>query len=396
MIKNVDVIIFVEHKDRELESIEKLSETLKESGLKILVLSIHFHLHYLMFYKAKVYVFPYLINRHDWPCSLVYKMYGNSVRYLNLNWEQLLSKANIAYKKPQDEFVKNEVSHIAWNQNFKDYLILNGVRDGNVHITGNPANEILFEMTGEYDKWRQKLSMELGLNIQKKWIFFPMNYAWAFATDSKIKSKIAKGFPADVAWDYRAYSKKCLLEFIPFVNELSKNKHTEIIIRPHPTITESDYEAVFNTEIGFVPDNVLINKSYSIREWIVASDLIGSSWSTSVWDAYNIGKPAFLFNPYERPDWLHVWWNDTVCNISKVEDLDSIKKVDGSFSVAKTSELISGLVKNLYEGSSPKLNKGISQLSLKEILKIMRCLARNSGMLRNPALEYDKFNVFHK
>lgn len=67
-------------------------------------------------------------------------------------------------------------------------------------------------------------------------------------------------------------------------------------MRPHPSITEDDYKKVFDEIIGYIPKNIYLNKAHSIREWIVASDIVGSSWSTSVWD-------AFLF---KRPEWLDV------------------------------------------------------------------------------------------
>lgn len=37
---------------------------------------------------------------------------------------------------------------------------------------------------------------------------------------------------------------------------------------------------------------------------IVASDIVGSSWSTSVWDAYNVGKPVLLFTPLKDQNGL--------------------------------------------------------------------------------------------
>lgn len=40
-----------------------------------------------------------------------------------MNWEQLISKVNEEYKKPQDDFVKQKVKHIAWNEHFKEYLV---------------------------------------------------------------------------------------------------------------------------------------------------------------------------------------------------------------------------------------------------------------------------------
>lgn len=330
MFKEVDVIFFVEHKDRELESIKLIAEKLRSEGKSSLILSVYFHVHYLYLYKAKTFVFPYLINQNDWPVSLVYKMYGDTAEYINMNWEQLISKVNEEYKKPQDDFVKQKVKHIAWNSHFRDYLVRYGVDESNIAITGNLSNEILFNLLDKKNEWRSNLAQEFELDTNKKWLFMPMNYGWAFSTNSLINAKIKKGYPEKTAWEYREYSQKCLKQFIYFIEKLSKEFDYEIIIRPHPSITEDDYKKVFNETIGYIPKNIYLNKAHSIREWIVASDVVGSSWSTSVWDAYNVGKPVFLFTPYKRPEWLDVWWNDEIVNLESEysEIVLSIKNYD--------------------------------------------------------------------
>lgn len=386
MFKEVDVIFFVEHKDRELESIKLIAEKLKKEGKSSLILSVYFHVHYLYLYKAKTFVFPYLINQNDWPVSFVYKMYGDSVEYINMNWEQLISKVNEEYKKPQDNFVKKKVRHIAWNNYFEEYLIRYGVNKDNIKITGNPANEILFKLLNKKNEWRRKLSKEFTLDTSKKWLFMPMNYGWAFSSDSLINAKIKKGYPEKIAWEYREYSQKCLNKFIYFIEKISKEYDYEIIIRPHPSITEDDYKKVFDKTIGYIPKSIYLSKAHSIREWIVASDIVGSSWSTSVWDAYNIGKPVFLFTPFKRPEWLDVWWNDEVVNLD-----DYKEEVSNKISHKNSEGTIEKIAYFCIEKLSHKPSIKHYLFDIKTNAKIIRSFLMNNNLIDAKALEYDRF-----
>lgn len=292
MFREVDVIFFVEHKDRELESIKLIAEKLNNMGYSSIILSTIFHLHYLLLYKAKVFVFPYLISKNDWPVNLVYKMYKENITYINLNWEQLIAPVIQQYKKPNDSFVKSIVKHISWDDDgFKDFLIESGVEDNNIRITGNPTNFILFELNKKDNQsLKNNIAKEFLIDPKKEWLFMPMNYGWAFSSDKTIKAKILKGFPEKEAWEYRGYSQKCLNEFI---NEISEKEDIEIIIRPHPGVSIEEYNKKFKEIIGKVPKNIFILKNYTIREWIIVSDIIGSSWSTSAYDAQKINKKAF-------------------------------------------------------------------------------------------------------
>jgi surface carbohydrate biosynthesis protein len=388
-VKEVDVIFFVEHKDRELESIKLIANKLKEKGKKVLILSIYYHLHYLFKYKAKIFVFPYLLSQYDWPVSLVYRMYKESVAYVNMNWEQLLFPVNLRYKKPKDNFTKKKVYQFCWNESYKDFLVRNGVDEKNIIVGGNVANELLYGKLHKRENLRENFSKKYHLDLNKKWLFLPMNYGWAFSSDSLIKRKIAYGYPENIAWKYREYSKKCLNEFIIFVNELKKRFDYEIVLRPHPSISENDYKKLFVQIIGFVPD-ILINRDFSIREWIIASDIIGSSWSTSVWDAYNIGKKVFLFTPYKRPEWLNVWWNDQIVNFKSISEFDENK-----LSQKKNMEYLDIKPSNIYAeflvslDTSSKIN--FPKLTLKEWAKFVRSICYNLKSPKN--LIYDKFEI---
>lgn len=391
MKNSVDVIFFVEHKDRELESISAIANLLKDKGISSLILSTYFHTHYALVYSAKMYIFPYMLNRSDWPVCLIADMYEDTVLYMNMNWEQLLSSVNLSYKKPQDGFVKKQVKHLVWNDPFKDYLEKSGVDRKNIAVLGNPANDILYGLLDRYHEWRDLLSKEFSIDQSKKWLFLPMNYAWAFSSNKMIEGKIQKGYPADTAWEHREYAYKCLVEFIYFVDALSEMKEYEIIIRPHPSISEKDYMNVFMRELGYLPEGVLLNKAHSIREWIIASDIIGSSWSTSVWDAYNIGKEVFLFTPYERPQWLDVWWNSQIANIQNIDNWKTSKKYIADPQRNNSIENVTSYIVSCIEHRGRQERKSYRPL-VGHWKQILKTLLLHYGIVKRDAYEYDRFD----
>jgi surface carbohydrate biosynthesis protein len=376
MIKKVDVIFFIEHKDREFETIEAITLELIKLGLTAIILSVYFDLIKLYKYKTKTVVFPYLLSKEDWPLNLVTNIFGENITYINMNWEQLISKVNEDYKKPQDDFVKKTVKHVSWSENFKEnFLLKNNVLEENICITGNPANDILISLMSKNKEWRSKLSLQYSLDINKKWLFMPMNYGWAFSKDELINGKILAGYPSDIAWEHRSYAKKCLTSFIDFIINLANNSKYEIIIRPHPSISEEQYLELFHQKTNDIPQNIIINKDYSIREWIISSDVIGSSWSTSVWDAYNIGKKVFLYTPYARPDWLDVWWNNTIENVDSFNNI-SFSQVDVNINSNNSIEKISNYIYLMTKDNhfiNPQLKFPKKKLIFLSILRLISC-----------------------
>jgi surface carbohydrate biosynthesis protein len=330
-LKNIDVVFVIEHVDRELDFVRLVAEQLRSAyGLSSAIISTFFHQQYLAFLNPRVFVFPYVLSSNDWPIKVIRSCYGNKCGYINLNWEQLLSKANLEYKRPRDRFTLNEILHFSWDDYFKRHLYDCGVSQKNVVVVGNPTRALLQRFVQQSPQLKNNLGREFDLDVRKQWLFFPMNYGWAFATDEMINAKIKKGYPAEIAYEYRSYSQNCLKRFVAFVNAVAKKQRFEIVVRPHPSITESQYQEVFEQELGQLPETVKLIKKYTIKEWIAVAAAVGSSWSTSVLDAHLCGKTSFLFTPYERPVWLNVEWNNRVPNIS--EPLELFKLLEGNAS----------------------------------------------------------------
>lgn len=325
-MKEVDIVFFVEHVDRELGAVAKIADRLRRRGVRCAILSIFFHIHLVLSrYRARVFVFPFILSPNDWPVKLICELFGDQVTYVNMNWEQLLSPANAEYKRPRTVFQQRQVKHIAWDESFRRFLIERGVEAANVGVLGNPATQLLREQLSGRSELRRALAEATGLDITKIWLFFPMNYGWAFIPDEFIRRRVAAGYDETVAWEYQAFSRKNLLTFLAWVgSQARRSPEVQFIIRPHPSVSCGQYHERFLEVNGAVEANILITKELSVREWLPAADAVFSSWSTVALDAHQAGIPAYLLAPYARPAWLNVAWNDSLPNIKTEGELGAV------------------------------------------------------------------------
>lgn len=352
MIK-IDFLFLVEHEDREMSTVKRLKKLLEEKGCTCVVLSTEFHAHLFNNYKAKNIVFPYAIDDATWPIRAFKTKEFKSSNFISLNWEQLLSKANQDFKKPKSTLIQEYFFHLAWEEDFKTFLVRSNVKSNQIQVIGNPLHELLLEDLKNAPLYEKKLRFEFSLNEGSDIYFFPMNYGWAFFNDDKIKAKIRMGYQPDIAYDYRDYSQRCLESFINFIVKLcAKHRNSTFVIRPHPSISVEQYIDKFKASGLTIPSNLLLTKKYTIKEWIAISEVIGSSWSTSVWDAKKIGKTGFLYTPFERPEWLETFWNPHVPNINDCSGFEKVLKqqVDEASDISEIMQSISSWLFDIYSG----------------------------------------------
>jgi surface carbohydrate biosynthesis protein len=317
----VDVIFCVEHVDRELHAVRSIAAALAQRGVTSLITSIFFDTHVVRHADAaRVVVLPFVMNTADWPTRLFHESRGQSAIYVNLNWEQLLSPANRAYKAPRSDFQRRIVWQCAWDDQFATYLQSHRVECDNIFITGNLADDLLVRRLAERRRVRSALATETGLTESRPWLFFPTNHAWAFTSDRLIRSRIAAGYDPDVAWAYQSYSRRCFDVFASWLRQAALSmSDRQFIVRPHPSVSTEQYRDRIRRVAGPLPPNVLLSRTQTVREWLSASDAVFSSWSTTAWDAHRAGIPAFLMTPYPRPAWLNVAWNDVLPNLATAD-----------------------------------------------------------------------------
>ena len=321
---NNEVYFFIEHKTREYESMKKISQILASKySISSKILSIPFHSHHLVFLKSPaLFLLPYCISMHDWPFKAIYQHFSSNVAIMNMCWEQLLTKSNKDYKKPRGQYLLNKIYYIAWNTEFKRYLTDVGVKKDNIEICGNPNLSLLESLKQSTMNISKTIRNRYSICENYKICFLPMNYAWAFLSQREIKHRITRGYDREKAEKYHEISKKSLNMFIDFVSNLAeKHSHLIFVVRPHPGVITTQYKSMFGTRMS---KNIIISSEYSVNEWILASDIVGSSWSTVVHDANLYGKQTFLFQPIPLPDWLYVDWMDKVPKLKNINEFDEL------------------------------------------------------------------------
>jgi surface carbohydrate biosynthesis protein len=351
-----DIIFLIEHKDRELWTAQKIAEKLANKGYSSKILSVPFHVHKLLYLpKPKAIVLFFANHQRVWPFSLVRELYGDEIPIFSMNWEQMLSPINFEFKKPRDQAAKS-LHHVAWSNEFAEYLFDCGVNRDKIHICGNPNAEKLNQTLQQYQN-----------NIRtKQRIFFPENYVWAFFSSKAIQSRIEMGYPKEIADDFLEYVTKSRDLFAEFLFLIANNKNREIILRPHPSISEDDYINFFESKDIKLPDNVIITKELDSAYWIANSDIIGSSWSTVCIDAAMIGKPTFFFVPISWPSYWETKWMTSIANIKNANEFE-IWQENQSFVPSSQQSHFSENLANILANMLPSL-----QIYEKKLFNIKR------------------------
>lgn len=321
---NVDVLLFLEHKDRELEVVIEIANILKNQyGLTVGIASITFHkINSLCNVRPKVIVFP---SNNDL-MRIFYAMYGSQVVYVNLNWEQMLSVFNKVAKMPSSYFMKNILKQCAWGEGFKRYLVESNVREHNIFITGKPLVTLLKRKALNKIEIKQVLSKKYDLSLDRKWLFFPMTCLHAFSDNNHLKRIIRSGLDESMVVGRRDYVNRTLSTIFKWIADVDKKIDASrflFILRPHPSIAISQYERKFREVVGYVPSHVFIIKDLNAHEWLFASEVCYTNYSSLALDAAVIKKMAYLLEPEPFPKYLSYEWFDA---FKKIKSFDEFYK----------------------------------------------------------------------
>ena len=328
-MKSVDFLYFIEHTARELDIACAVKYLLQSQyNLSIEIRSIALDLERtLSQFIPKVVVLPYCVSIRSLNLEKIVVQWPGA-RYINLSFEQLLGEAQKKFKAPSDDFSRHYVIHIAWGKFFKRFLINSNVPDSNVVVNGNPSYALYQEpYKGYYGKARTTLGHKYGLDPSKRWALVPENYGWAFFENHMLRDRIKRGFDPDHAYRYRDFSVDSLRTATEWWFKGAELDDVELIVRPRPAIPKDMFIDKIKRLVGSPPEQLRIIKEGSVREWILASNLVFSSYSTTLLESATARKPLFMLLPYSIPDFIHVEWNDLATKIrTEDEFLNTLKQ----------------------------------------------------------------------
>jgi surface carbohydrate biosynthesis protein len=313
----VDIVYFYEHAARELDVACAVASSLQHLGVRIEV--IHWPTGFptaVTRYRPRLVVLPFCYSIQSYLSLLAY--WPDPV-FFNATWEQLFYLGNREAKTPRGEFPVEHVIHHSWSREYVEFLKQSGIPEERIFLNGQPAYSLYDKPYRGYYESRGNLASRHGLDAAKRWVFFPENYNWAFYSENTLQRFIDSGQSPEDVHSMRVFCEKSLAHVLDWCQAAAGNASFELILRPRPSSTLDDFKRVVLQHLKTLPAGMHINQDGSVREWILASDVVVSSHSTSLIEAAVAGKPVYILEPSPIPRPLEADWQKNVPHINDME-----------------------------------------------------------------------------
>jgi surface carbohydrate biosynthesis protein len=219
-------------------------------------------------------------------------------KVIDMQWE------NIVYPKDERAGVfKNytgigrEVVRVSWGEANKKRLLESAHMDPkNIKVVGHVGMDFLRDELKGYYLSRKELFAQYDLPLDKKVLLF----ASPFYADNLSEEYIAgmcKKHGED--WrDYYDFMMRSEKEILQWMEKLCNERDDILLIyRPHP-----GHIGKHMSEVAARCDNFKVISERSVKQWIVASDIIYTGNSSTIVEAFFAGKMCYLLFPYEVTD----------------------------------------------------------------------------------------------
>ena len=306
-------LALIEHVDRELDLVCLLKLLLKaRRGIDLEIANLYADAPLTLARPApRAVLTPFFYAVED----VVLKDYVEAwpgARFVNLAWEQVFYPTHEAMKAPRDKFTRKKVTHLAWSRSFTDYLARNGVVDDRSRLVGHALYRLYGEPYRRYFGSRDALARAHGLDPAKPWVFVPENYRWAFFTDAKLTKLGRRGLEAEALFEVRGYCRRSLAALMRWCDALARTGEVEVIFRPRPATSLAEIGGFSRGVFGDADPAYRLIKDGSAREWVIASDVVASSYSTVLIEGALAGKRLVRAAPEPTPEGLRYDWCDLV------------------------------------------------------------------------------------
>lgn len=310
MRENIDILFYIEHVDRELDTAIEIKKYIqsKTKCTFVILSSIYHPVSSLLKFSPKIIVTPSTSFGKGSISWLFYKSSKIKPLFVNLNYEQFISKWKGKYKTAKHYVSLNHQIQFCWGEYFKNFLIRSGSVKENVLVTGRPYFSLIKKKYLNKN-FKKKISSELKLDFSKKWNFIALTDGLAFINEKKVKNIINQGAIESGLRNHIKHVKETINILLNWINDLSKHNEKDIfILRPHPSISISQYNKLIINQIGYVPKNLIISKKYNAHMWLVSSEKFLTNYSTLAMDAKVLNKKFYIINPIKKLDTEDYWW----------------------------------------------------------------------------------------
>ena len=328
-MREVDIIYLYEHAARELDVACAVASVLKREfdvAVEIIQWPVEFPRVLNKIRPRKLVVLPYCYSERDYSPLLAY---WKDVHYFNLAWEQIFYEGNAKTKTPRGKFTLHTVIHQAWSEAYADFLRGVGVSNDHIFLNGQPAYTLYDLPYRNYFDTRDELASRYRIDPGHRWIFFPENYNWAFYPMEKLKLFVREDQSLEDIYTMKEFCSLSFSEVLHwFYRLLQTTEKLDLVIRPRPYTLLEDFRGAVERVLGQIPERMHIIQGESVREWILASDVILSSYSTSLIEAAVAGKNVFILEPLPIPVRLQAEWQTKMPHIRQYSELENVCNTD--------------------------------------------------------------------
>lgn len=316
MAEPIDIMIFVEHVARELDTACAIKYLLAQRhGLKTHIASMAWDLGgTLRDYKPAVVVTPYCYSVADFGIHQILAAWPDA-HYVNLAYEQVFQQIQKGHKAPRDRFAFECVLHHAWGEFYASFLAASGVRKENIVVNGNPTYALYLPPYHSYFESRQDLAVKHHLDPAKRWVLVPENYGVGFLNDQQLATRYGNKADWEKGKEFRRFAFESFNQAARWWAAAARRDNVEVIVRPRPATPEEVFGHQFAQAAGEAPANLHIIKKGTVREWILAADLVASSYSTTLIESAVASKPIVMFAPIAFPAFVSAEWYPLVPNV---------------------------------------------------------------------------------
>ncbi|MBI4603734.1 MAG: hypothetical protein HY721_17405 [Planctomycetes bacterium] len=232
--------------------------------------------------------------------------------HLNLAWEELFYSANARIKGPSDDFARRRVLHHAWGESYRSFLVKHGVPPGHVFVNGNPACQLYVPPYSHILPGRSELAARHGIDPDATWVFIPENYRWAFTSENKLRKIAASAEHHGQLLEMKEHCIRSLEVLMGWCDRAAARGGAAMILRPRPATNTQHMLEFLERTVGRAASGFHVTKDGTVREWILSSDAVLSSFSTSLIEASIAGKPIYMIEPLPLPEGLSSSWYEHV------------------------------------------------------------------------------------
>lgn len=293
------ILIVYERKNRELENAVLLKLKFESLGHECLIVQFY-ESDKFSIQKRKVY--DVIFVPHLYCSKGVYRTlarFGYTKEIINLQYEQVLSKKweDLGHHTPTG--LAMNYKHICWGRATQTRLLNSGINSDNCVLTGALHMDLLDSSVEASHQAKSSLSSKFNLSPDRKWKLFLSSFTYADISEAGLKQN-EKVASTDLS-SFKDIHTKSRDELLLWFDSVLKKDHISYLIyRPHPD--EADLSKL--TELQRKYENFKVISYGAAKDWIQASELILSWYSTTVVESHFLGKPYVILRPIPLPDYF--------------------------------------------------------------------------------------------